>query len=165
MTWRRPAIYLSALACKPRRWIPAARSVLHVPCTCTLEQTALALFVFRTSLTRQGHARREPERAGLFDLFLTNRRASWAERRSAAANGSRSRERPGPAPRVPDTRERQQLLCAGRQRAEAWKNSALTFSVDYKETGKAMQHSPIITGSQNHALIARASALRQKSST
>lgn len=45
-----------------------------------------------------------------------------------------------PGLRVPDTRELEQLLYAGRQRAGAFlspeKNSTLTFSVDYKETGK-----------------------------
>lgn len=45
--------------------------------------------------------------------------------------------------RVPDTRELEQLLCAGRQRAGAFpslkKPGTLTFSVDYKKTGKAAQ--------------------------
>lgn len=74
-----------------------ARCVLfHVlMCNCTVNETALALFVFRTGLTRQWHARGEPERAGLFDLFLSNGRSSWAERRTPSANQRQSRQRTG----------------------------------------------------------------------
>lgn len=42
------------------RWIPVPCCALHVLCMCTVEQTTLALFVFRTGLTRHWHAPGNP---------------------------------------------------------------------------------------------------------
>lgn len=71
-----------------------ARFASHVQ-QCTVNQTApRACFVFRSALTRQWHARGEPERAGSFDLLLANGRSTWAEPRFLfGSNRSRSRER------------------------------------------------------------------------
>lgn len=76
------------------------RLTMFFMCLCTVDETvlapalapALALLVFRTTLTRQWHARGETDRAGLPDLFLTNQRRLEAERRSASANDRRSRQ-------------------------------------------------------------------------
>lgn len=62
----------------------------------------------------------ESERAGLFDLFLTNERSSWAGRRVCHSQSELEPPADRLGLRVPDTREVEQLLYAGRQRAEAF---------------------------------------------
>ena len=117
-------------------------------------------------LVSRGCGRRwgESERAGFFDLFLSNGRASWEEPRVCKANCSQSRERTRHPLRVACTRELEQLLYAARQRAGAllaWKNDSHVFCGLEKETGKAMLHYLIITGRQNCALINISNGLKQ----
>lgn len=90
--------------------------------------------------------------AGGLDPSLSNRRATWAERRPPAANRRRSRQR---QPRLRVLRTREPWTSIVRREATcwsvplAWKNCTLTFSVDYKETGKAMMHYLVVIVSQN----------------
>lgn len=81
---------LSEKTKKQTGWIPAMFFMY------TVDETALALFVFRTGLTRQWHAGGGIRAGGVFfDLILSNRKSSWAERRPPGANRRRCRERTG----------------------------------------------------------------------
>ena len=54
------AIQMSPFSCVT---FPLHTVFLYLPCSCTVDQTALALFLFRTRLTRQWHAWGQSERA------------------------------------------------------------------------------------------------------
>lgn len=102
--------------------------------------------------------------AGGFDPFLSNRFSSWAERRAFKANRRRGRQRQALSTRAWYTWAGTAIV---RREATcwsvpfAWKNGTLTFSVDYKETGKAMQHYLFITESQNCSQIEMGRVLSQ----
>lgn len=89
--------------------------------------------------------------AGGFDPFLANRFQSGAERRAVRANRRRGRQRQASSPRAWSTWAgtaivRREATCWSVPLA--WKNGALTFSMDYKGTGKAMQRYLLMTASQ-----------------
>lgn len=98
-------------------------------------------FVFRTCLTRQEHAVRQSERERLADLLLTNRRSRGVEPRLALANGSQSREHLGlDSACLIHVSWNSYCTPGGNVLKPRWKNSTLTFSVDYEGSGKATQH-------------------------
>lgn len=87
-------------------------------CCTTVQKTALALFLFRTGLTRQWHARGESERADSIPSYPIDSRRGRSDDPpkpigDRAASGNT-------CIRVTGTREGAQLLYAGRQRAEAF---------------------------------------------
>lgn len=145
--------------------VPAARNVFYLLCNCTVDSPRAF------SVSNWSHAAVACTGgiwAGGFDPFLSNRFSSWAERRASKANRRQSREREALSPRDWYTWARTAIV---RREATcwsvplAWKNGTLTFSVDYKETGKAMLHYPIITESQNCSQIEMSKVLSQWSWT
>lgn len=159
--WSVCNLFTSTSACltleekNQRGWIPAARIVLHVLFNLYSRQdNPRAFFVFRAARSHAAVActGRESERAGLSDLFLPNR----LRRKGGAAAlrgpiSARAVSRRASSPRASYTWAwaaivRRQATC--RSVPLAWKNGALTFSVDYKEAGKVMQQCLNIRESQ-----------------